>query len=110
MTDPKSDTREEMTTAEIWLEMPICECCAHGDGQCSNYVPCENCQHLIDFVKSLAAQARKEGARKAISRVYQRANEFANADPTMIGAENIKAHHYFNALEVESLNNEKGTV
>jgi gentisate 1,2-dioxygenase len=50
-----------------------------------------------EFIDRLVELVKAQ-ERKAISRVYTLANDYANADKTMRGSEQIRGYHYFNAL------------
>lgn len=50
--------------------------------------------HIDDFVAAQKLEARKATA----SEIFNLAHEYASNDDTMIGSEELRAYHYYNAI------------
>jgi hypothetical protein len=68
-------------------------------GRGTDYIPKHFFTDIIEDIYKPVIQSREEAARlKAASDIFGLAHEYANNDKTMIGSENLRNYHYYNAI------------
>jgi hypothetical protein len=62
------------------------------------YIPDYLDDDFLAAIRPYIAREREEVRKQTARDILSLANEYANQDPTVIGSENIRGYHYFNAI------------
>lgn len=69
------------------------------DKGCGHTVDYETCfKHQVEKIKAWSDQRCIEARKQAAKDIFNLAHEYAQADKTMIGSEELRNYHYFNAI------------
>lgn len=62
----------------------------------TNFEPRLN--QLMELIQPYAAEIAQEARKQAASDIFNLAHEYAQEDKTMVGSEELRSYHYFNAI------------